>query len=210
MRTQPNFLQIMGTLVIDYFRWSQLAPMILMWAAMLGMLFALLFISNQEATFTLVERMAQWVSNLPWIGPRFVEWIEAQSQDGAVDVNLGAIDFKAVVLRTWALVSAIFMAFAWLASRLLGPFKPWTLKRKLASAAMACLLIVVVFMILYFLDHEAWNDSPFQAMLSGTHMALVMFVVSAWCLSVSHALGWLSSAVATADFSKATERVPFE
>jgi hypothetical protein len=61
-------------------------------------------------------------------------------------------------LRAWAVISAVFMAFAWLAGRLFGPFEPWTLKRKLAWAALACLLTVIAFMTLYFLDRESWND----------------------------------------------------
>ena len=136
-RNQLNPLQILGSLVIDYFRWTQLTPMVLMWAFMLAMLFALFIVSNQEATWNLAGRLADLISTLPWIGPRFMEWMEAQAGDGAIDFNLGAIDFKAAILRAWAVVSAVFMAFAWLAGRLFGPFESWTLKRKLAWAALA-------------------------------------------------------------------------
>ena len=102
-------------------------------------------------------------------------------------------------MRAWAVVSAVFMAFAWLAGRLFGPFEPWTLKRKLAWTALACLLTVVAFMALYFLDRETWNDSPLQVLLSSSGMALVLLVVSAWCLTVSHVLGWFSATLAGAD-----------
>ena len=202
MNKKPNPLQIIAALLIDFFRWSQLTPMILMWAFMLGMLLALFFVNNQEATFTMAQRVTEWVSTLPVIGPRFVSWAESHSRDGVLDLNAGAIDFKSAVLKAWGIISFIFMALGWLAGRLFGPFKPWTLKRKLGVAVLSSLLVVAVFMGLYFLDRESWNDPFTSVLLSASGMAIVLFVVSTWCLSVSHLLGWLSGVVSETDFSK--------
>jgi hypothetical protein len=202
MNKKPNPLQMIAALLIDFFRWSQLTPMILMWAFMLGMLFALFFVNNQEATFTMVQRVTEWVASLPVIGPRFVSWAESHSRDGVLDFNPGAIDFKSAVLKAWGIISLIFMALGWLAGRVFGPFNPWTLKRKLGVAVLSSLFVVAVFMGLYFLDRETWNDPLSSVLLSASGMALVLLVVSTWCLSVSHLLGWLSGAVAETDFSK--------
>lgn len=130
MNAQPKPLQMLAALVIDFFRWSQLSPMILMWAFMLGMLVALFFVGNQDATWTLVERVIAWIASLPVIGPRLVAWMDAQAQDGVIHTKSSAIDFKSAVLTAWGFISLGFMAVAWIAGHFFGPFKPWTLKRK--------------------------------------------------------------------------------
>lgn len=202
MKSQPNPLQMLAALVIDFFRWSQMTPMILMWALMLGMLFALFFVGNQEATWSIVQRGMEWVASLPVIGPKFVSWMESQSQDGAADLNLGTMDFKSAVLTAWAVISGVFMALGWLAGLVFGPFKPWTLKRKLGVITLASILVVVTFMGLYFLDRESWNNPSAAVLFTASGMAFILFLVSAWCITVSHALGRLFGLVAEADFSQ--------
>ena len=82
MKPEPHPLQILGSLIIDYFRWSQLTPMILMWFGMLGLLFLLFFVNNQEATWAAADSTAEWIASLPLVGPWFVEWMDAQAADG--------------------------------------------------------------------------------------------------------------------------------
>lgn len=206
MNTRPKPLPLLASLVIDFFRWSQLTPMILMWAAMLGLLLLLVFVSNEEASWTLVERVITWVASLPVIGPRFVAWMDAQASDGVIRPEFGLVDLKSTVLSAWGFISLGFMGLAWLAGLVIGPFKPWTLTRKLGLAALACLLVVAVFLALFVLDPEAWNDPLWKMLLSSLGMAAVLFVVSAWCLTVSHLLGLLSAAVAKAEFSEPNAR----
>lgn len=197
---QPNVLRLLASLAIDYFRWSQLAPMILMWAFTLGMLLVMIIVSYEELTLSLFEGLTRWIANLPWVGPRFVDWMQAQSTEGAPDPGDGQLGLEAIVLRGWAVVSAVFMAFAWLASRLFGPFQPWTLQRKLKWAAWACLGFVAAVMALFALDREHWNDPASKVLFSSGGLALVLFIVSSWCLSVSHFLGHLSKMVLTMEF----------
>lgn len=202
MNTQPKLLQMLATLVIDYFRWSQLTPMILMWAFMLGLLLVMFIIGNQDATWTLIERVTASIASLPWIGPRFMAFMESQAQDGKIDIPFGTMDLKSMVLTAWGFISAGFMLLAWIAGRLFGPFKPWTLKRKLGFTALACVGFTLVFVLLYFLDIEMQNDPLSKALFSSSGMSLILFIVSAWCLTVSHLLGWVSSLVAEANFGK--------
>jgi len=199
MNNQPKPLQMLAALVIDFFRWSQLTPMILMWAMVLGMIFMLIFVSHEEATWSMIGALAEWIASLPWIGPKFVAFLESQAEDGVISPDLGGIDFKSAVLRIWGIISLVLMLIGWVAGLIFGPFKPWTLKRKLGAAALACALVVGVMMVLYFLDAETWNDGPLKVALSASGMAFVMFLINAWCLSISHALGWLSQTVAQYD-----------
>lgn len=192
MQNQPKPTQLLASVAIDYFRWTQLTPMILMWAMVIGMLFILIFVSHEDATWSLIGATADWIASLPWVGPKFVAFMESQAEDGVISPDVGAFDFKSAVLQIWGGISLVFMAVGWLAGLAFGPFEPWTLKRKLGAAALACFLMVAVMMLLYFLDPELWNDGPLMVALTASGMALVMFIVNTWCLSISHALGLLS------------------
>lgn len=196
MEKEANPIQLLLSLAIDYLRWTQITPMILMWAMVLGMIFILFFVSHEDAAWSMVGALTKWIASLPWIGPKFVAFMELQAEDGVISPDIGAIDFKSAVLWVWGGISLIFMATAWVAGLFLGPFKPWTLKRKLGTAALACTIVVAIMMVLYFLDPETWNDGPLRVAFSASGMAFVMFIVNAWCLSVSHALGLVSAYVA--------------
>lgn len=200
MNTEPNPLRMLAALVIDFFRWSQLTPMILMWAMMLALLLGLLVIGNQDATWTLIERVTEWVASLPWIGPRFIAWMDAHAEDGVIHLRGPNIDFKTAALTAWGVISVFFMILAWIAGRFFGPFKPWTLKRKLGWTALACLLVVLAFVVLYFLDRESWNDPLSKVLFTSSAMSIILFIVSAWCLTISHVLHWLSVVVANDDY----------
>jgi len=202
MNKQPNPLQLLATLVIDFFRWSQLTPMILLWAFMLAMLLALLVVGNQEVTFELIGRVGEWLTTLPWIGPKLMAWLEAHGEDGVLHFDTPGVDWKSAALTTWGVISAVFMFLAWVAGHFFGPFKPWTLKRKMGWMAVACLLVIAVFMLLYFLDRESWNDPPSKVLFTSSAMSIILFIVSAWCLMVSHVLGWLSHVIEKSDFSQ--------
>ena len=202
MNVQTKPLQLLAAMVIDFFRWSQLAPMVIMWGFMLVLLLALFIISYEDATWTLFERVMELIASLPVIGPRFTAWLEAQAQDGTISFSPGKVDPFTAVLKVWGVISVVFMVLSWIAGRIFGPFKPWTLGRKLGVTALACMLVIITFIVLYFLDKASWNDPLSKVILTSSAMAFILFIVSAWCLSISHMLGWLSGVVAEADFSK--------
>jgi len=153
-------------------------------------------------SWTLIGRVSEMIASFPVIGPRFMAWLEAQAQDGTIHFQAGNLDLRTAVLTAWGVISAVFMILAWIVGHLFGPFKPWALGRKLGLAALACLLVVIAFVALYFLDKETWNDPFSKVLLSSSAMSLILFIVSAWCLAVSHLLGWLSGVVAEADIGK--------
>jgi hypothetical protein len=195
MHTEPHPLRVFGSLIINYFRWSQLTPMILMWFSLLGMLFLLFFVNNQEATWSATENVAEWIASLPLVGPWFTDWMAAQAEDGSLD----ATDLKSAALSAWAVLSLVFMVISWTAGALFGPFKPWTLKLKLGLSAIAGMLFAAAFVGFFYINPELSND-PFGKILStGIGMGVLAFIVSTWCLSIAHILGRVSDAVAGVD-----------
>ena len=198
MKPEPHPLQILGSLIIDYFRWSQLTPMILMWFGMLGLLLLLFFVNNQEATWAAAGSTAEWIASLPLVGPWFVEWMDAQSKDGSIDT----VDLKSAALSAWAALSLVFMLIGWIAGFYFGPFKPWTLKLKIGLSALASLLVAVAFVGLFYVTPELSKD-PFGKVLStAVGLGVAVFLVSGWCLSIAHLLGKAGDMVAQADVSK--------
>ena len=161
----------------------------------------LFFIGNEEAVWAFVERTTTWVSTLPVIGPRFVDWLAAQAGEaGTISISGGQTDFSSPILTTWGVISGVFMGLAWISGRIFGPFEPWTLKRKLGVAALACVLILAAFVALYLADPDMWNASAAQVTFTLSGMAFLLFVVSTWCITVSHGLGVLSDVVANAEW----------
>ena len=190
----PHPLQQLGGLVIDYFRWSQLVPMITIWLFALLMVFMLFFVNHQDETLDGVGAVAKWVTELPVVGPAYIKWMEEKAAaDGTL--HFGGDDFKVAAVKAWAFLSLVFMLLAWLANTLFGPFQPWTLKRKLGLAGVACVVLFVGFLGVYYLSPEMFNGSSANWALTFSGITIIVFLTSAWCLSIAHALGLLSRLV---------------
>ncbi|MDX2416943.1 MAG: hypothetical protein QNK19_05720 [Xanthomonadales bacterium] len=190
----PHPLQQLGSLVIEYFRWSQLVPMITIWLFALLMVFMLFFVNHQDETLDDVGTVMTWVTELPVVGPAYLKWMEERvATDGTL--HFGGDDFKVAATKAWVILSLVFMVIAWLANTLFGPFQPWKLKRKLSLAGVACVVLFIGFLGVYYLSLEMFNGSSAQWVLTFSGITMFVFLTSAWCLSIAHALGLLSRLV---------------
>lgn len=181
--------------MIDYIRWSQLAPMITVWFFAALMLFLMFFVNHQDETLDGISAMAGWVAELPLVGPSFIEWMEKNASDEGV-LHFGGDDFKMAAMKIWGVLSLVLMVTGWLASLLFGPFQPLTLKRKLGFASLGSVVLMAGFLGVYFLSPEMFNGTAVQWALNFAGIALLVFLVSLWCLSIAHALGILGRSVA--------------
>lgn len=203
MKNNQHPMQLVGSLVIDYFRWSQLAPMITIWFFAVLMVFLLYFVNHQDETVDGMAAVAGWVAELPVVGPPFIEWMEDRATDEGV-LHFGGDDFKVAAVKAWALLSLVMMVIGWLARLLFGPFQPLTLKRKLGFAGLGSLALVAGFVGVYYLSPGLFNGTAVQWTLNFAGIAILVFLVSAWCLSIAHALGLLGRSVATLEIGKAS------
>lgn len=191
-----NPLKLAVTLAIDYVRWTQLSPLVTIWAFALAMLAVMLFVNNEEQGWDLVSSLTHWIAGLPLIGDSFAARMESLAgEDGSIHIS--GHEFKAVALKAWGFLSLVFMVLALAANRLLGPFKPWSLKRKLGTAALCCLAMTAGYAAVYFANPGLFNGPASQWMLTFGGISLVLFIVSAWCLSIAHVLGLARRAVET-------------
>jgi hypothetical protein len=179
------------SLGLDYFRWTQLTPMILTWGFALLLLAMLIFVNFQQQVVNVLEYFVEWLMKLPLVGPYVTEFLAEQDQT----VKLGTEDLKTFALRSWFVISLLFMLTSMLLSRWLGPFRTRSLKRKILYAAIASLALLAGMLLNYFVDPGNFNGGLAGWLFNFSLIALIVFLVSAYSLTIAHVLGKLSSAL---------------
>lgn len=189
--------RVLAGLVIDYFRWTQLVPMITAWAFLLLMVGAMLLVSFQQQSFSLIEWGAGAYERV--FGP--IEPAPAASQSGseaareseAGGTNDGVIrfsdeDFMPWVLRAWAILALAGWLLGMFRALLFGPREPMRLRIKLALAAVPAAACVALFALAYFFGSEEFHGSAIGWLLMFTGFPLGVWLVSAYSLTVAHVL----------------------
>ncbi len=154
------------------------------------MLLALTFINFQEQTFSMVEWFMEWLVQLPIVGEWITESLAREGEDGIEDgvIHMGTGDFKSFIFRVWAISSLVLMLAGMAINALFGPFKPWTLKRKIGFMGLTVLVLLAGFIANYFADSQKFNGGASGWMFNFSMISLLVFVVSSYCLSISHAV----------------------
>jgi len=191
MNYRNQELKMLLSLALDYFRWTQLTPMIFTWGFALLLLAMLVFVNFQHQVVNVLEYFVEWLMQLPLVGPYVTEFLSDQE----TTVKLGTEDLKTFALRTWFVVSLLFMLGSMLLSRWLGPFRVRSLNRKILYAAICALLLLGALILNYFAAPENFNGGAGGWMFNFSLLSLIVFLVSVYSLSVAHALGRLSAAL---------------
>jgi hypothetical protein len=182
-------------------RWTQLTPMLLLWGFGLMMVLALTFVNFQEQTITVLEFMLEWLVQLPVVG----EYIANLLPDENSTTHISKSDLKSFVLSSWALLSLVFMLAGIVLSSLFGPFQPWTLKRKMLITGVGTVLLLAGMVANYYAAPHNFNGEASAWMLNFSLISLLVFVVSAYCLSISHFLGYLNEALMAGELNTADD-----
>ena len=191
MQTPHLVLKSLLSLGLGYMRWTQLTPMVLLWGFGLIMLLLLTFVNFQEQAISVLEFILQWLIGLPWVG----EHIQSLLSGEDVETYIKAHDLESLVFSSWAILSLVFMLASMVLSFFLGPFRPWPLRRKLQIAACATVLLLIGMAANYFAAPHNFNGAASAWMLNFSLISLLVFGVSAYCLSISHFLGYLNDAL---------------
>jgi len=199
--SHTHFLKLLLSWILGYMRWTQLTPMLLLWAFGLLMVLALTFVNFQEQTISIVGFALEWLVQLPVVGTYIVQYLPDENSD----THISSSDFESFVLSGWALLSLGFMLAGMILSALFGPFKPWALKSKLLIAGTGTVLLLAGMVANYLAVPQNFNGEAAAWMLNFSLIALLVFVVSAYCLSISHFLGYLNEAMLAGELQTADE-----
>lgn len=206
---QPSLLVTAFIGVLGYLRWTQLVPMLVAWVFLLIMVGAMLLVNFQDQSFALAERgiglYERVFGPLEPVGEPVREPGEtaapeptpdqAHSADG--DSASGAVHFSgddivAWLTPYWLLASLAGWLLGGLRSMLFGPRPGMPLPRKLIIAAAAAALCSVGFFVSWLFGSEAFEDNPVGWVALFLGMPFLVWLVSAWCLSVAHLLDHLA------------------
>ena len=191
MQSQTYVLKLLLSLGLGYMRWTQLTPMLLMWGFALVMLLALTFVNFQEQTISALASLLEWLTQLPLVGTRMASLLSGES----TGMHLNTGDFESLVLSTWAVVSLVLMLVGMVLSWLFGPFRPWTLKRKIVLAAAGMVLLLGGLVANYYAAPHNFNGAASAWMLNFAFISLLVFGVSTYSLSMAHFLAYLNDAL---------------
>lgn len=191
MQSQNHILKYLLSWGLGYMRWTQLTPMLLLWSFGLLMLLALTFVNFQEQTISALEFILEWLMRLPMVGERIATLLSGEN----TGTHIATRDFRSFVLSSWAVLSLVFMLASIILSLLFGPFQPWALKRKLQIATGGTVLLLAGMAANYYAAPQNFNGEAAAWMLNFSLISLLVFVVSAYCLSASHFLGYLNNAL---------------
>jgi len=206
VQPQNYILKLLLSLGLGYMRWTQLTPMLLIWGFGLLMLLALTFVNHQEQTFSALDYFLEWTMQLPVVGERITPLLS----DESTATNITTSDFKSFVLSAWAVLSLAFMLAGFILSSLLGPFQPWTLKRKILIAGAGVVLLLAGMAANYYAAPQNFNGEASAWMLNFSLIALLVFVVSAYCLSVAHFLAYLNEALMAGELNRPDDSVTIQ
>ena len=165
--------------------------MLMMWGVALAMLLALTVVNFQAQTFSVIEHLLQWLLQLPVIGDRITPLLT--DEDSGIHMNSG--DLKSFVVQVWSITSLVFMLASMAFSAWFGPFKPWTLKRKFLIVLLGIAVLLTGFIFNYYAGPENFNGDASAWIYNFLMISLLVFIVSAYCLSISHALRLLDEAL---------------
>lgn len=188
MKQEKNILKSLLTLGIDYIRWTQLTPMIMIWGFILIMFIAMVFVNFQHQTVATMETLLNSIFQLPFIGESVRQFFTTENNN----YHLTTAEIKSWIFTLWSIGSLIFMFLGLLFSYIRKPANPRTLKQKLKITFFAVLLLFVGFMVNYYAEPTNFNGAASGWILNFSLIALIVFIVSSYSLSVSHFLNYLN------------------
>ncbi|MBW7861813.1 MAG: hypothetical protein H3C33_12020 [Rhodocyclaceae bacterium] len=190
-------------IAIDYLRWTQLVPMVIVWGFLILLVGVMLLVSFQSDLDQAIGLVAErW----PGLFARIETAVESFGAAGGAEAWAADGRFRFTdedllpwVLRGWAILALALQA----ATALLGLFAsgprtrtPWR-RKLLASAVPAALCSTAFFAVWRFGGQTFQGELPDWLPLF-VGLPLFAWLVSAWCLSVSHVLARVRDALVRA------------
>jgi hypothetical protein len=171
-------------LILDYFRWLALVPMVFAWAFLVLAVILILAINFQGGIDRMLERAEPTVER--WLGP---DGYDSEA------ISLTEEDFKPWVYRIWLAVALVGYLLDLVRGWLFGPRQLPSLKRKLLRAAKFAAACSVLLFVAWLFGSERWAGSAAGWIAAFIFGPFVVWMISAGCLSISHAINTIQPGV---------------
>lgn len=193
----PSVPRLLAGLAIDYLRWTQLVPMLTVWTFLIVMVGAVLLISFQQQSLSLIDWSMTTYER--YFGPIELETTEmtaspvpnASTETDAAPVKFSDDDFMPWAFTAWGVVALAGWLLSALLAKLFGPRAPMPLERKLVIAAVPALASSALLILAYFFGGARFNGSAIGWMVMFLGMPFGVWLVSVYSLSVAHVLDLL-------------------
>ena len=185
-----ELLRALRRLAIDYFRWTQLIPMLAVWGFLLACLLVAAFASFETQGTAALELVITVIAVFAQMLP---ESLVPRTQDGTI--RLSGNDLLDVLAWAWFIVAFLAMALGALIGPRLKPQFLETFGGRLKTAAIGAAIVCGTFFALYALAPEKFNGTLTSVLPLFIGGPLIALIVSAWSLTVSAALGLLDEAL---------------
>ena len=172
---------------LGYFRWTQWLAVLVLWISLGAMLAAFAFVNFQEQGVDVLEALAAIAGRLPWLPS--VEGIGRNDAEGAFYLDDG--DVRTLLVRYWALGSALFYAGSLFIGRLIPNREPWGLGRRLLVLVALGVLTWCAFMAIYATSGETFHGSTLRWMLTFAAMCAIVVVASGVAVTIATAIEWV-------------------
>lgn len=179
----------LARLAVDYFKWSQLVPMIVAWGFLLFAVALLAMVNFQERSFTIVEALVGVWERFAWL-PRLDAAVVSEA-DGTLRLNDEG--FRSTVLGLWSGTAALLFMLGRVRSWIWGPpERPAGFPRRMTWVAAALAVVWGTLLLIYLFGAAAFQGGPLSWILLFTGTCLAVGVVSAYSLGVAFVLDLVS------------------
>lgn len=190
------------SLGLDYLRWTQMTPMILAWSIALFALGAMTVINFQQASMTVLEWVAGIWDRYAWL-PR---WDLSEHTDADGSIRLTDELLKPVIFKAWAILSLVLLVTDLLRTAATGKRESRPLSRQLRTTAICIAVLVLGFVMNYLVSSDSYEGGSVEWVLLFTGTGMLVWLISAYSLSVNYALNHINGRLINTDPEGQTDR----
>ena len=181
-----ELLRAIISLAIDYFRWTQLVPMLACWALLIACLVAFVLTSFESQGLAALEAVLAIVAAVASVLP---ESFTPRAADGSIE--LSGDELIDMAMWSWFFVSMIAVVINWIVGERLRPRFLTTLRGRIGTAGFAASFVSIAMIAVRLLAPGNFNGSFVSWLPFLLGAPVIVWFVSIYSLSVSAALGLL-------------------
>lgn len=180
-------------LAIDYFRWTQLLPMLAAWGFLLLALFAIALTSFEDQATALLEAFFAAFGAVYRLLP---DSLTGVAEDGSL--RLSGDDLISALSWAWFVLSGIAMIVNWLVGERLRPDFLTTLSGRIKTAGFLAAGVSVLVLVIRVLVPENFGGPIIAWLPTLIGGPLIVWIISVYSLSVSAALSFVDAKLVAA------------